>query len=285
MPYKHQLLVDLGRKLAPYFGRTTMLRARFLLGRWVFPALLNRQDVVQHCLHALSSQAYLEIGVFSGHLFCGVQCPIKVGVDPIPPSAAVRAEIVSGRARYFQCTSDDFFSRFADQVRSLCFRVCFIDGLHQFEQSYRDLLNCLFLVKEPPWVILLHDCNPLTREQAMRASSPQEVARITGVRRPAWSGDVWKTMVAVRRSHPHLFSGVLDCDHGIGVVMPLPAHQGAALLDPQDMDYEDLARRRRELLNLMPGNAIYRLVRELKRHWGARGAARSGFPTPGMPPS
>ena len=133
-----------------------------------------------------------------------------------------------------------------------------MDGLHLFEQVLRDVVNTLRFLGENG-VIVVHDCNPADAPSATRARTAQEANSIN--RRfdswsGAWNGDVWKTIVYLRRHHPALSVFVLDCDYGLGVIsgsMPdgfAVDQKGIEIL--RDQPYEYLAKDRQNLLNLKP---------------------------------
>jgi hypothetical protein len=71
---------------------------------------------------------------------------------------------------------------------------------------------------------------------------------------PAWSGDVWKTIVHLRSTRHDLRIAVLRCDRGVGVVRKgFPESRlsySAAQIEA--LDYADLAADRERLLNLKP---------------------------------
>lgn len=133
--------------------------------------------------------AYLEIGCHRNETFNQIKADIKVGVDP-KSGGTVRA------------TSDEFFAN-----NEQCFDAIFIDGLHHCEQVLRDVDNAL-RVLNPGGAIVLHDCLPTRREHQVRAP-------IT----PAWTGDVWRAMLALRQRFD-IDPAVVDADWGLGVVLP-----------------------------------------------------------------
>ncbi len=113
--------------------------------------------------------------------------------------------------------SDDFFETKASLLKN-GLDVVFIDGLHTYEQSLRDVQNSLKLLKEDG-VIIMHDCNPESESIAYPASSCQSAASLkldgwTG----EWSGDVWKTIAYLRSTQKNLHVFVLDCDYGLGII-------------------------------------------------------------------
>ena len=189
---------------------------------------------------------YVEIGVHEGHSLAFVQPGTRiVGVDPAPkvaeppPDTTIVAE-----------TSDDFFANPA-ALRGESIDLAFADGLHLWEQTLRDVAN-LERHSAPASVILIHDCNPIDEVTAARE-------RTTAV----WSGDVWKTVVALRRFRPDLSVVTADVGPtGLAIVTQLdPTNR--VLFDRFDEIVNDIdqlrwadieSADRSELLGLVPGD-------------------------------
>lgn len=214
---------------------------------------MNRVDVVRGALAATAGNRYLEIGVRDGDCFDHVDAATKIAVDPdmrfrVPLRARLRRAV---RARtgtlYFGVTSDAFFARHA--ARLAPFDVVFVDGLHTYEQSYRDVVSALEqLVADG--IVVVHDCSPAS--PAAAAPSLEEAATSEGWN-GEWNGDVYKAIVRLR-THADLRVSVLDCDHGVGVVRRgLPDERlelDAAAIER--LTYDDLVADRARLLGLRP---------------------------------
>ena len=150
-------------------------------------------------------ELYVEIGVHEGHSLAFVQPGTRtVGIDPEPkvadppPGCTVVAQ-----------TSDAFFAD-PSALHGQPIDLAFADGLHWWEQTLRDFAN-LELHSSPDGVILIHDCNPIDEVTAARE-------RTTAV----WSGDVWKTVVALRRYRPDLTVTTADVEPtGLAIVTGL----------------------------------------------------------------
>jgi hypothetical protein len=155
-------------------------------------------------------------------------------------------------------TSDDFFARHAEKVLAKRkIDVALIDGLHTYEQVMKDFDNC-FRYLSPNGLILFHDCNPLTREAAEYAHSPEEMLKkFPDAKSAEWNGDVWKAIVHINSLYPDIEILVLDCDYGVGVARRKP---GAAKIlnltavQIQNLTFDDLERDRVRLLNLKPAS-------------------------------
>ena len=97
-------------------------------------------------------------------------------------------------------TRDEFFK---DNTGT--FDLVFIDGLHEYAQVKKDILNSLkFLNKDG--LILVHDCLP-------ESMSKQAVPRY----RMIWNGDVWKAIVDLRQND-NIEIYTCEMDQGIGII-------------------------------------------------------------------
>jgi hypothetical protein len=149
---------------------------------------VNRIAIVNFYVNKFSRPiSYLEIGCFKNELFYSVPVLNKVGVDPI----------CGGNYRN---TSDSFFEHNESK-----FDVIFIDGLHQYDQVWKDVKNSLSCLS-PDGYILIHDVLP-------RNSKEQNLPRITS----EWLGDCWKILFDIH-DNPFLDLKIISADHGIAVV-------------------------------------------------------------------
>ena len=166
----------------------------------------NYQEVLASLHAEQQPRTYLEIGVQAGKsIRLAGPTTHAVGVDPnpqiscsLPPSTQIFAE-----------TSDAFFEHrdilevFAENPIELCF----IDGLHTFDQALRDFINAEKYAA-PNAVFLFHDCYPVepamtTREQATTF----------------WAGDVWKVIPILKEFRPDLsIHTVRTAPTGLGLI-------------------------------------------------------------------
>jgi len=266
------------------------------------PPLL-RFDVVQAVLDHLKGTTYLEIGVDTGRMFGKIKAARKFGVDPEPThdlinhivneskfrnlkystdaignihqyelNGTVSSNQTNGvdnpsRCELHYVTSDQFFAEQAPALFSHDrIHVAFVDGLHSYEQAYRDVLNVLDYL-DAGGVILMHDCNPAKESTAVPATSYEEVCKM---HIPDWDhqwcGDVWKAVVRLRANHDDLKIFVLDCDFGIGVVYKGQPEDklNLSLSDIERMTYDDLDKNRKALLNLKPPSFLWKFITHLQ---------------------
>lgn len=175
-----------------------ILRERLLSGR-VTPECagqLTRIEVLNRVISSIGATRYLEIGVNTrdqpGYSRDSILVKVKHGVDPNPNTAADFIE-----------TSDSFFR----SKRVGLYDVIFIDGLHLFEQAYRDLSNSLDHLSEGG-VIALHDTRPTHRFSASRRQG----------RSLKWHGDVWRAAYLCRLVRTDIEMVTVDTDEGITLI-------------------------------------------------------------------
>ena len=101
----------------------------------------SRIEVIQNIINKQKYQNYLEIGCDNDENFSKVIIDNKIGVDPL-------------KGGTLRMTSDDFFKE-----NKRIFDIIFLDGLHTYEQTIKDIDNSLKFISENG-VIIIHDCLP-----------------------------------------------------------------------------------------------------------------------------
>lgn len=147
-------------------------------------------------IHKKGFKHYLKIGVQRGHTFLEVNAESMVAVDPkflFDYSSDAR-----GGVEYYEMTSDSYF--FNNPERR--FDLIFIDGLHTYEQSLRDLINSISLISDNG-VIVIDDVFPNDIYSTVSTGS-SEAIRLRKERDPSstdgrWHGDVFKTLFFVSK--------------------------------------------------------------------------------------
>ncbi len=218
---------------------------------------MTRMDVIEAVRAALDAERYLEIGVKDGACFDTVVAPTKIAVDPAfafrPPTRARLRTMLRARSGelYFPLTSDAFFAAHGQRLAPL--DLVFVDGLHTYDQAYRDVLHALELLSDRG-VVLVHDCSPAS---AAAAASSLALAACTDGFAGEWNGEVYKAVVRLR-THDDLRVDVLDCDQGVGVVRR-GTPEIRLDLSPAEVEglaYGDLDRDRERLLGLRPAGDL-----------------------------
>ena len=147
----------------------------------------SRINIIQKIIDKQKYSNYLEIGCDNDENFSKVIIKNKIGVDPL-------------KGGTLRMTSDEFF-----RENKKKFDLIFLDGLHTYEQTIKDIDNSLKFINTNG-VILIHDCLP-------KKIWNQIVPRIYG----HWNGDVWKAIVH-SRTYDHADTYTCIADHGLGVV-------------------------------------------------------------------
>jgi hypothetical protein len=193
----------------------------------------TRTDLLNHLVETRGYRDYLEIGVRDRRQnFDRIRAPgRKHGVDPDPM-----------RPISHRMTSDAFFAQTTDD-----YDLVFIDGLHVADQVERDVLGSLAHLR-PNGSIVLHDVNPLTAD----AQSDDYDGK------KHWNGTVWKAWVKLRATRPDLAMCVVDMDEGCGVIQRgSQAQIDLPSTDYARLTYDDLARDRKRLLNLVTADRYF----------------------------
>lgn len=135
---------------------------------------------------------YLEIGIDDCKNYNNIVIDNKISVD---------CTDLRGCKPTFQMNSDDFFL-----INKSKFDIIFIDGMHTFEVSYRDLINSLNVLYKNG-VVVLHDTFPKKYEhQTVPATDP------------CWTGDVWKTILRAQLEIQNISIITYDIESGISLV-------------------------------------------------------------------
>ena len=155
--------------------------------KYNFPLNFHRWDLIDYLIKNNNYTDYLEIGCDQNQLFSKIKIKNKVGVDPFS----------GGNVRK---TSDQFFLENNEK-----FDIIFIDGLHEYKQVKKDILNSTDCLNKGG-IILVHDCMP-------DSLGKQAVPRY----KMQWNGDVWKAIVDLRQNND-LEIYTCEIDQGIGVI-------------------------------------------------------------------
>lgn len=143
------------------------------------------------------ARRYLEIGVFAGETLQNVRCADRTGVDPAP---RFDTQQLPHGVHFYALASDDYFAQLDPDAS---FDLAFVDGLHTFEQTYRDVLHTLDHVIRGP--ILIDDTVPDNETTAIPdLDTALAAAASRGDLSGRWHGDVWRVVVALDRFHPEI---------------------------------------------------------------------------------
>lgn len=192
----------------------------------------------------------------TGETFGAVKVPRKVGVDPCPLFDVSR--LPDGVSFYTE-TSDEFF--FGNRAIGP-YDLVFLDGLHWWEQTYRDLLHALGKMSDRG-IILLDDVMPDHFLSSLRDERQSIQARKRlGMDHSRWHGDVFIVLALLREFHPEL-DYVLIGNHRAGdnvqaIIWQTPQRYPAndrAEAEPAIEDIEFLAQEIEKGETLLEANA------------------------------
>lgn len=149
----------------------------------------------------IKAQRYLEIGVSKGNTFNNFTCAQKDAVDP--KFGFDVSGIATESIRFFEQTSDEFFLS-PNRDNEPDYDLCFIDGLHTYEQTLRDLMNVLARTNRRS-VILIDDTVPNDVFSAQKTPSRVSMHRQRlGIKDNSWHGDAFKVVFFIHDFMPLL---------------------------------------------------------------------------------
>jgi predicted O-methyltransferase YrrM len=106
---------------------------------------MKRNDIINSLIAIKKYKSYLEIGIGDGANYNQIICENKNNVDPCFDS--LDSQNISHVKNVM--TSDEFFNKNTEM-----FDVIFVDGLHEYQQVYRDIKNSLNVLNEK-WLYCL----------------------------------------------------------------------------------------------------------------------------------
>lgn len=162
--------------------------------------------VLAHFHKILRPKTYLEIGVNRGKTLKLAACA-TIGVDT---EFRIDQNVMEAKpfCGLYQMPSDDFFAKHnPEAIFGGKIDMAFLDGLHLCEFLLRDFANTERHCRRNS-VVILHDCVPV--ETAIALRNPGATEPIVAHRRLWWAGDVWRTLLALKRFRPDLDITVLD---------------------------------------------------------------------------
>ena len=255
-------LVNIGHKLRSYGDIEKSNRyMKYIYLEQERRNLVTRTTVIQQLIDQSSEKLYLEIGVFVGHNFLQIEANRKIAIDH--NKRIKHTSQFSENTVFYEMTSDVFFEKQIDEILDKKIDVAFIDGLHTYEQSLNDVLNCLDYLKGDGFIVM-HDCFPKTKAAAHPI---QTVAQKMPSYQGFWNGDVFKTILWLRTNRPDLTVFVLDADHGLGIIYKKPAKKLLTLSEKEikDMTFEIFKSNQSEYLNLKDKSIFKNWLVNLKK--------------------
>ncbi len=186
---------------------------------------MTRIEIINLLIRENGYKTYLEIGVNTpaqpGYSHDSIKIETKHGVDPAVDTT-------------FKMTSDEFFAQ-----NQKTYDIIFVDGLHIFDQAYRDIKNSLKFLNESG-TIVVHDCYPKREltQRPVRASS-------------VWHGDVWKAILKLRLEEPDLEIYTINADEGCAIIKKGHQELFRPKTDKDIYTYDFFKKNKYEILNLI----------------------------------
>lgn len=196
---------------------------------------IHRKKIINKIIELKDFKNYLEIGCDQNELFTEVLIKNKIGVDPYNGGT-------------HRMTSDNFFDLNKEK-----FDLIFIDGLHTYEQSLKDIQNALNVIKENGF-ILVHDCFPLTYfDQAVPRAQRK------------WNGHVWKAITEMRTlENVDTYVGAFD--NGIGLIIKKKNKNKLKINTKlfKKIKYKEYYNNYKNYLNLINKDEFFKIIHENK---------------------
>jgi hypothetical protein len=220
-----------------------------------------RFSIIQELIYKVSAITYLEVGVSDARIIKKINAKYKFGVDPYFSFSKwdrIKFYFKSLNFIAYETTSDNFFKNLPNKLKNKGVDVAFIDGLHTYKQTLRDIENTLLLLNDNGYIVV-HDCSPTSFAAAYPVKeSINEVHELAEKNllegwEGNWNGDTWKALVHIRITHRELKVMTVDTDFGVGVITRGEGKpfNGLSIDELEKSDYYFLENNRVELLNLI----------------------------------
>lgn len=193
-----------------------------------------RTDLLHLIVKEKNIKRYLEIGIQQGINFDSIEVPYKVGVEPFP-----RRE----QENVLRMTSDEFFKLNATEYD--VFDLIFIDGLHTYEQTKKDLYNSLNRLNSNG-IIVMHDALPHNIEYTTMD----------------WCGTSYKAVMEAAQD-PNLVVKTWDQDHGCAIITIAPNNNVDLVANEITTDFIDLWKDDAKLVNKSNTDEIIEYIKSL----------------------
>lgn len=246
-----------GEKLLP-IGRSAPQSGEFII-TWKHLVMVERAKVIQSILDMFTNPSYLEIGIDEGSTFRMLTAARKIGVDPNFKFLPSNMMVGDRSIEYVRATSDRYFAEICPPHER--FDLAFIDGLHTFEQTLRDLLNVLMRLT-PRGVVVIDDILPNSYHASMPDLRVAFLVRDYMARQhPAlandgtWMGDVFKLAFFIQSFvQPYSYATVAE-NHGQLIMWPRPRAGSAVgqhkMVQIAHLEFSDTLTQR-EVFNVRP---------------------------------
>ncbi len=171
-----------------------------------------------------------------------------------------------------EVTSDHYFTEIANGSEP--FDLIYLDGLHTFEQTFRDFCASLRYSHERT-IWLVDDTMPVSFLASFRNPRLARWVRMRlGIKNKSWMGDVYKVVFAIHDFFPQFSYATLDHPGQTVLWMETRRNFGpswSSLAAITNLGYRDYLRLKETHLNLSEAEALYDKLRAVV---GSRAARR-----------
>ncbi len=142
-------------------------------------------------------------------------------MDGVDPAFLFDISQVAGNGRYLhEMTSDEFFSR---NLGAEKYDLVFVDGLHTYDQTYRDFCNSSLRLHQRS-IVVIDDVLPCDEHSALRTqdeciASRRDDPGFDGGNLRAWHGDVFRLLVFLNLFHTSLCYATVPGKEGVQTVI------------------------------------------------------------------
>ena len=178
--------------------------------------MVFRAEFLNGVLSQFHEPNYLEIGVNEGQTFFEVSASHKVAVDPRFVFDVEKARESQNGSEFFEVTSDEYFSTISSHANP--FDVIYLDGLHTFEQTLRDFINSIEVLK-PGGVIVIDDVLPTSYQAGLPSQLDSfKVKEFLKDEDASWMGDTYKLVFFIEAYFQNYNLRTISDNHGQAVV-------------------------------------------------------------------
>jgi hypothetical protein len=224
------------------------------------PTMVRRDEVIQSYLDLFDRPTYLEIGVSHGVTFNSVKANRKIAVDPKFEIEPAHRE---PNSEYYEIISDLYFETLARDAYP--FHVIYLDGLHTFEQTLRDLMNAIEFLRRDG-IIIIDDVFPDSYHASLQ-DYRETVAVGNAIKATdhSWMGSTYRLVFFIQSFLPRFNYATVEDNHG-QLVMWRANRPPELFFERQIEDISRLEFRHvvteRNAFNFLPNTEIVRHVRQ-----------------------
>ena len=219
----------------------------------------SRSDRLNKLASINKSSRYLEIGVSKGITFNAVKIDNKVAVDP--QFRLNKDKYATDKVVFMEISSDEFFRSYAKDFKS--FDLIYLDGLHTFEQTFRDFCATLACAHSKT-IWLIDDTCPGSYAQAQSSLNRcRQIQKFSDEKTASWMGDVFKIVAAIHDFFPQ-YSFATFPHHGQTVVWNYPRKDFQPLWNSLEiisrLEYADFVELQTTLFKTEPYEKIFEKI-------------------------